>query len=72
MAAYYAQRMHFSGKLFVLHIAGCLFQQCIVDVAAKTKQNTLNFLVLNQTQLCAELYQGLVDMVEHDVQLDLA
>jgi hypothetical protein len=26
--------------------------------------------VLNQAQLHAELYQGLVDMVEHDVRLD--
>jgi hypothetical protein len=26
--------------------------------------------VLNQAQLHAELYQGLADMVEHDVRLD--
>jgi hypothetical protein len=36
MAAYYAQRVHFSGKLFALHIGGYLFQQYIVDVATKT------------------------------------
>ncbi len=70
MVAYYAQIVHFSGELFVLHFGGCLFQQYIVDVAAKTKQNILNFLVLNQAQLCVELYQGLADMVEHDVRLD--
>ncbi len=28
--------------------------------------------MLNQAQLRAELYQGLADMVEHDVQLDPA
>ncbi len=56
MAAYYAQRLHFSGKLSALHFSGRLFQQYIVDVAAKTKQNTLNFLVLNQAQLRAKLY----------------
>jgi hypothetical protein len=71
MVAYYAQRVHFSGKLSTLHLGGSLFQQYIVDVAAKIKHNTLNFLVLNQAQLCAKLYQGPVDMVEHDVRLDL-
>jgi len=48
MAAYYTQRMHFSGELSALHLGGRLFQQYIVDVAAKIEQNTLNFLVLNQ------------------------
>jgi hypothetical protein len=67
MAAYYAQRVHFRGKFSALHFGGCLFQQYIVDVATKTKHNTLNFLVLNQAQFCVELYQRLVDMVKHDV-----
>jgi hypothetical protein len=70
MAVYYAERMHFNDELFTLQLDGCLFQQYIIDVATKTKQNTLNFLVLNQAQLHVELYQGLVDMVEHDVRLD--
>jgi hypothetical protein len=69
MAAYYAQRVHFSGELSALHLGGHLCQQYVVDVAAKTEQNTLNFLVLNQAQLRAELYQGLADMVEHDFRL---
>jgi hypothetical protein len=69
MAAYYAQRVHFSGELSALHFGGRFFQQYIVDVAAKIEQNTLNFLVLNQAQLHAELYQGVADMVEHDFQL---
>jgi hypothetical protein len=72
MVAYYAQRVHFSGELFALHLGGRLFQQYIVDVSVKTKQNTLNFFVLNQAQLCVELYQGLADMVEHDVRLNPA
>jgi hypothetical protein len=37
MAVYYAQRMHFNDKLSALHLDGRLFQQYIVDVAAKTK-----------------------------------
>ncbi len=67
MAAYYAQKVHFSGELSTLHLGGRLFQQYIVDVIAKTVQNILNFLVLNQVQLREELYQGLADMVEHDL-----
>jgi hypothetical protein len=47
MAAYYAQRVHFSGKLSALHLSGRLFHQYMVDVVAKIKLNTLNFLVLN-------------------------
>jgi hypothetical protein len=69
MATYYAQRVHFSGELSVLHFGGRLFQQYIVNVAVKTKQNILNFLVLNQAQLRARLYQGLAYMVEHDFRL---
>jgi hypothetical protein len=72
MVACYAQRVHFNGELSVLHLGGRLFQQYIINVVAKTKQNTLNFLVLNQAQLRAELYQGLANMVKHDVQLDPA
>jgi hypothetical protein len=64
--------VHFSNELFALHINGRLFQQYIIDIAAKTKYNILNFLVLNRAQLHAELYKGLVDMVEHDVRLDPA
>jgi hypothetical protein len=67
MAAYYAQRVHFNDELSALHLSGRLFQQYIVDVTTKTKQNTLNILVLNQAQLCVELYQRLTDMVKHDV-----
>jgi hypothetical protein len=69
MAVYYAQRVHFSGELFALHFGGRLFQRYIVDVTAKTKHNTLNFSMLNQAQLRAELYQGLTNMVEHNFGL---
>jgi hypothetical protein len=47
MAAYYAQRVHFIGKLSTLHLNGHLFQQYIINVATKIEQNTINFLVLN-------------------------
>jgi len=35
MAAYYAQRVHFSDELSALHLGGRLFQQYIIDVATK-------------------------------------
>ncbi len=70
MVAYYAQRMHFNNELSTLHLGGRLLQQYIIDVAANIQYNILHFLVLNQVQLRAELYQGLVDMVKHGVQLD--
>lgn len=44
MATFYAQRLHFTSELSALHYRGRLFQQYIVDVVAKTKQNTLNYL----------------------------
>jgi hypothetical protein len=69
MAAYYAQKMHFSGELSPLHLGGRLFQQYIVDVVAKIEQKTFNFLVLNHAHLFVKLYRRLADMVEHDVRL---
>jgi hypothetical protein len=67
MVTYYAQGVPYSGELFALQLGGRLFQQYIVNVATKIDKNTFNLLVLNQTQLCAELYQRLENMVEHDV-----
>jgi len=72
MATYYEEKMHFSNELSTLHFGGRLFQQYIVDVTTKTQHKNPNFLLLNQVQLRVELYQGLVDMVEHDVELNLA
>jgi dihydrofolate reductase len=56
MAAFYAQRLHFTRKPSALHYGGRLFQQYIEDVAAKMEQNTLKYFRLNQGRLRAELY----------------
>jgi hypothetical protein len=72
MAAFYGQRLHFTRELNALHYGERLFQQSIVDVATKTKQNALNFLVHNQVKLRAELYQGLQDMLAQDAVLNAA
>jgi hypothetical protein len=37
MAAFYAQRLHFTREPSALHYGGRLFQQYIVDVATKTE-----------------------------------
>jgi hypothetical protein len=72
MAAFYGQRLHFTRELNTLHYGGRSFQQYIVDVASKTEQNALNFLVHNQVKLRAELYQGLQDMLAQDAVLNAA
>lgn len=53
-----------------MHYSGQLFEQYIVDVAAKTEQNNLNYLARNQDKLPAELYHGLQDMLAEDVGLN--
>ncbi len=72
MATFHGQRLHFTRELNALHYARRLFQQYIIDVAAKTEQNALNFLVHNQVKLRAELYQGLHDMLAQDAVLNAA
>ena len=50
-----------------LHYSGRLFQQYVVDIAAKVEQNELNFWVQNQQITRADLYQGICDLVADDV-----
>jgi len=40
MTVYFAQKMHFSDELSALQLGGHLFQQYIVDVVVKIKQNS--------------------------------
>jgi len=47
-----------------LQYAGRLYQQYIVDQYAKIEQERLNYLKLNQTILCTEMYQGTVDAID--------
>ena len=50
---------------------GRLFQQYVVDMYAKIEFNRLKYLRFNQSQLHADLYQGLADAVESsDDQVD--
>ena len=49
----------------VLHTGGRLFQQYATDMWCKTEKADLDWVKHNQTQLRAELYQGLQDAI-HD------
>ena len=68
MPQFYAYRLQLRvNEAAILHYAGRLFQQYVVDMAAKVEQNELNYLAQNQQRMCAELYQGLCDLVADDV-----
>ena len=53
-----------SGESFnTIHRMCRLFQQYVVDMYAKIESSRLQYLRFNQSQLCADLYQGLADAV---------
>lgn len=59
---YYRYRlMEREGESNYIQKSGRLYQQYIVDQYAKIEINNLNYYRNNQTQLRAELYQGIVD-----------
>ena len=61
-----------SGETFNnIHRLGRLFQQYVVDMHAKIEFSRLQYLRFNQSQLHADLYQGLADVVlASDGQVD--
>jgi hypothetical protein len=58
-------------EINVLHQAGRLFQQYIVDKYAQIDQDRLQFLKNNQNQIRAELYQGVSDHIDNNDGLRL-
>ena len=60
------------GETFnTIHRLGRLFQQYVIDMYAKIEFSRLQYLRFNQSQLCADLYQGLADaVVASDGQVD--
>ncbi|KAG0618503.1 hypothetical protein M758_4G069300 [Ceratodon purpureus] len=67
------QREYFTFRLFprnsefsTILRGGKLFQQFIVDAWAATKQNKLSYIQMNQSDLRANLYQGLADALQDD------
>ena len=53
---------HRRNQYNILHRAGLLFQEYIVDAYAQIEQSHLDYLRFNQDKLRSELYQGIVDV----------
>jgi len=61
---YYSYRLQLRDNYSILHLAGRLFQQYIVDNYAKIEQSRLNYLKNNQSHIRAELYKGIQDVLD--------
>lgn len=61
---FYAYRLHFRNANSILHRAGKLFQQFVVDAYARIEQERLRYLRFNQRKIRADLYQGIEDAIE--------
>ena len=64
---YYRYRLmtHGRNSFNTIHQMGWLFQQYIVDMYAKLEGERLGYLRQNQSQIRADLYQGLTDVVQN-------
>ena len=61
---YYSYHLHYRpGDSKILHRAGRLFQEFIIDTYAQIEHNRLNYFRSNQTKLRADLYQGVMDAI---------
>jgi Helitron helicase-like domain at N-terminus/PIF1-like helicase len=69
--AFYSYRLHqrFNSGFKILHHAGRLFQEFIVDAYAQIEQNRLRYLRTNQNNLRVDLYKGLADAAADGTQL---
>ncbi|XP_014775927.1 uncharacterized protein LOC106873201 [Octopus bimaculoides] len=61
MQEYYSYRLAFRDGFSVIHRAGKLFQQYVVDAYVKVESCRLQYLRNNQTQLRVERYNGFMD-----------
>ena len=66
MLQFYSYRLAVRQTFSVIHYAGKLFQQYIVDAYVKTEQNRLAFHRQNQKILRVELYKGLMDHLANE------
>ncbi|XP_055352995.1 uncharacterized protein LOC129598933 [Paramacrobiotus metropolitanus] len=60
---FYSYRLAIRSNFSVLHASGKLFQQYIVDAYVRVEGSRLQFIRLNQKQLRAESYAGLLDHI---------
>jgi len=70
-AQWYTYYLHSRPTDFNLLLrAATLLQEFVVDAWAQTEANRLRFLEMNQTRLRVDLYNGLMDAAEGDLQLE--
>jgi len=70
-AQWYSYYLHERPEQFsLLHHAGELLQEFIVDAWAQTEANCLRFIKQNQSQLRTDLYNGLADAADGTISLE--
>ncbi|CAF5112615.1 unnamed protein product [Rotaria sp. Silwood1] len=70
MLQFYSYRLAIRESFSAIHYGGKLFQQYIVDAYVKTEQNRLAFHRQNQKTLRVELYQGLMDHLANEAEIE--
>ena len=69
MLQFYSYRLSIRTQFSPLFYGEKLFQQYIVDSYVRTEASRLDFVKKNQTNLRAELYQGLMDHIQDEAQV---
>jgi len=63
---YYSYRLHVRCDHYnILHCAGRLFQEYVVDAYAQIEQGRLRYIVTHQSDIRHDLYRGIVDAAAH-------
>ncbi|CAF4254422.1 unnamed protein product [Rotaria sp. Silwood2] len=70
MLQFYSYRLAIRPTFSAIHYGGKLFQQYIVNAYVKTEQNRLAFHRQNQKALRVELYQGLMDHLANEAEIE--
>ena len=67
---FYAYRVAIQDNYSAIHLSCLLFQQYLVDAFTKIEGNELTYIKTNQSQLCVESYQGLMDHIGRRAQAE--
>ncbi|CAF5162094.1 unnamed protein product, partial [Rotaria sp. Silwood1] len=70
MLQFYSYRLAIRQNFSPIHYGGKLYQQYIVDAHVKTEQNRLALHRQNQKALRVELYQGLMDHLTNEAEIE--
>ena len=63
---YYAYLLHDRDNYYIVYYQR-LFHQFVVDMWVKVEQHRLEYIRRNQTSLCAEMLDGLVDAIDGEI-----